>query len=354
MIASYAIQAKARVHLRPRRVPDASSRYLRGGARGGASSGLRRRERARLGLLAHVVLHRGAGAYICGEETALLESLEGKRGQPRSKPPFPAISGLYAAPTLINNVETLATATRRSSSWAACATRSSASRTPRARVSSPSPATLQGRGNYELRAGHEPARARLRDRRRHPGRPRAEGDHPGRLVRRRAHSRRGGHARSTSTAMAKAGSMLGLGRGDRDRRPLLHGAARPSGRPVLHARVRAASARRAARACAGWCDILERIEEGTRASRASSTCCSPCATACSASASARSATPPRCRSRATSPSSATSTRRHIDGGGCPFEGRSSLQGILAPVTVHERHIHAHGLARIERPLEVIA
>src|SRR4029450_4945836 len=56
-----------------------------------------------------VVVHRGAGAYICGEETALLESLEGQRGQPRSKPPFPAISGVYASPTLINNVETLAT-----------------------------------------------------------------------------------------------------------------------------------------------------------------------------------------------------------------------------------------------------
>jgi NADH-quinone oxidoreductase subunit F len=54
-----------------------------------------------------LVIHRGAGAYICGEETALLESLEGKRGQPRSKPPFPAISGLYASPTLINNVETI-------------------------------------------------------------------------------------------------------------------------------------------------------------------------------------------------------------------------------------------------------
>ncbi len=56
-----------------------------------------------------IVLHRGAGAYICGEETALLESLEGKRGQPRSKPPFPALQGLYASPTLINNVETIAT-----------------------------------------------------------------------------------------------------------------------------------------------------------------------------------------------------------------------------------------------------
>ncbi len=55
------------------------------------------------------VLHRGAGAYICGEESGLLESLEGKRGQPRSRPPYPAVSGLYAAPTLINNVETVAT-----------------------------------------------------------------------------------------------------------------------------------------------------------------------------------------------------------------------------------------------------
>src|SRR5829696_5736565 len=56
-----------------------------------------------------IVLHRGAGAYICGEETALLESLEGKRGQPRTKPPFPAVAGLYASPSLINNVETIST-----------------------------------------------------------------------------------------------------------------------------------------------------------------------------------------------------------------------------------------------------
>jgi NADH-quinone oxidoreductase subunit F len=55
-----------------------------------------------------IVVHRGAGAYICGEETALLESLEGKRGQPRTKPPFPAIEGLYRSPTVVNNVETMA------------------------------------------------------------------------------------------------------------------------------------------------------------------------------------------------------------------------------------------------------
>jgi NADH-quinone oxidoreductase subunit F len=55
-----------------------------------------------------LTLHRGAGAYICGEETALLDSLEGYRGQPRLRPPFPAVEGLYASPTVVNNVETIA------------------------------------------------------------------------------------------------------------------------------------------------------------------------------------------------------------------------------------------------------
>jgi NADH-quinone oxidoreductase subunit F len=59
------------------------------------------------GFSCSLVVHRGAGAYICGEETALLDSLEGKRGNPRLKPPFPANQGLYQGPTLINNVETL-------------------------------------------------------------------------------------------------------------------------------------------------------------------------------------------------------------------------------------------------------
>jgi NADH-quinone oxidoreductase subunit F len=56
-----------------------------------------------------ITVHRGAGAYICGEETALLNSLEGDRGMPRIRPPFPAIAGLYAKPTVVNNVETIST-----------------------------------------------------------------------------------------------------------------------------------------------------------------------------------------------------------------------------------------------------
>jgi len=67
-----------------------------------------------------IYVHHGAGAYICGEETALLESLEGKKGQPRLKPPFPANVGLYGAPTTVNNVESIAvvpTILRRGSAW---------------------------------------------------------------------------------------------------------------------------------------------------------------------------------------------------------------------------------------------
>ena len=68
------------------------------------------REAKEAGLLGdlEITVHAGAGAYICGEETALLDSLEGRRGQPRLKPPFPAVAGLYARPTVVNNVETIA------------------------------------------------------------------------------------------------------------------------------------------------------------------------------------------------------------------------------------------------------
>lgn len=72
------------------------------------------------GFDCNIYLHRGAGAYICGEETALLESLEGKKGMPRLKPPFPAGAGLYGCPTTVNNVETIAvvpTILRRGPRW---------------------------------------------------------------------------------------------------------------------------------------------------------------------------------------------------------------------------------------------
>ncbi len=83
-------------------------------------TGLIGKNSCRSGLDVNIYLHRGAGAYICGEETALLESLEGKKGQPRLKPPFPAGAGLYGCPTTINNVESIAvvpTILRRGAHW---------------------------------------------------------------------------------------------------------------------------------------------------------------------------------------------------------------------------------------------
>jgi NADH-quinone oxidoreductase subunit F len=99
-----------------------------------------------------VVLHRGAGAYICGEETALLESLEGKRGQPRSKPPFPAVQGLYASPSLINNVETIATVPKIVELGGAEYAKIGVANSTGTRVFSLSGNVVRG-GNYELPLG---------------------------------------------------------------------------------------------------------------------------------------------------------------------------------------------------------
>ena len=93
---------------------------LQGAVDEARDAGLVGRDACGSGYDFEVHVHRGAGAYICGEETALLESLEGKKGQPRIKPPFPAAAGLYGCPTTINNVETIAVAPavcRRGASW---------------------------------------------------------------------------------------------------------------------------------------------------------------------------------------------------------------------------------------------
>ena len=87
------------------------------------AAGLLGKNAAKSGYDFDVFVHRGAGAYICGEETAMLESLEGKKGKPRLKPPFPAGAGLYGCPTTVNNVESIAvvpTILRRGAAWFAC------------------------------------------------------------------------------------------------------------------------------------------------------------------------------------------------------------------------------------------
>jgi NADH-quinone oxidoreductase subunit F len=156
-----------------------------------------------------LVLHRGAGAYICGEETGLLDSLEGKRGNPRLKPPFPANQGLYQGPTLINNVETLATVpaiiAMGGAEYAKLGTETSTG-TKLVSVSG----HVQRPGNYEVELG-TPSREIIYDM--------AGGPPPGREVKLWFP---GGSSSPVLTAedldlpydfdsMAKAGSMLGSG-----------------------------------------------------------------------------------------------------------------------------------------------
>ena len=107
IIASYAIGChQAFIYLRGELVH--AGRRLDNAIREAYAAGYLGKNILDSGFDLDIVLHRGAGAYICGEETALLDSLEGYRGQPRLKPPFPATHGLYACPTVVNNVGTLA------------------------------------------------------------------------------------------------------------------------------------------------------------------------------------------------------------------------------------------------------
>ena len=107
IIASYAIRAShAFIYCRGEVLH--VIRRLQQAVREAYSAGYAGKNILGTGFDLEIVVHAGAGAYICGEETALLDSLEGRRGQPRLRPPFPAVAGLYACPTVINNVESIA------------------------------------------------------------------------------------------------------------------------------------------------------------------------------------------------------------------------------------------------------
>jgi len=119
VVAGFAMRAHAAyIYIRGEFVNEA--RRLQAAIDEAYDAGLLGKNAAKSGWDFDIYLHRGAGAYICGEETALLESLEGKKGQPRLKPPFPAGVGLYGCPTTVNNVESIAVAPtilRRGASW---------------------------------------------------------------------------------------------------------------------------------------------------------------------------------------------------------------------------------------------
>ena len=116
----------------------------------GVRGGLPRHDILGSGFDLDLTVHAGAGAYICGEETALLDSLEGRRGQPRLRPPFPAVAGLYACPTVVNNVESIASVPailHKGKDWfrSMGSEKSPASRCTRCPAMSPAPASTRPR-----------------------------------------------------------------------------------------------------------------------------------------------------------------------------------------------------------------
>ena len=119
LIAGYAMRARAAyIYIRGEYIREAE--VLFAAVQEAYDKGLLGKNACKSGYDFDVFVHRGAGAYICGEETAMLESLEGKKGQPRLKPPFPAGAGLYGCPTTVNNVESIAvvpTILRRGAAW---------------------------------------------------------------------------------------------------------------------------------------------------------------------------------------------------------------------------------------------
>jgi len=294
-----------------------------------------------------IVIHRGAGAYICGEETALLESLEGERGQPRTKPPFPAIAGLYASPTAVNNVESITTVTpiieMGGAEYAEIGPESSTG----TRVFSLS-GNVARPGNYELPHGF-PLKDLLYD----VGGGIPDGRELKAVI-------PGGSSTPILTAaeaekvtldydsLAQAGTMIGSAAviAIDDRCCMVQLGIRVSQFYEHESCGKCTPCRVGTR----WItQILKKIESG-RGSHAdldllldvgehvNGTCLCPLGD-----------------SDAIAVASYVAKFRdeflaHVEGGGCPFEGESSLDGIVAPTDVHEAQI---GPAELHRPLEVV-
>jgi NADH-quinone oxidoreductase subunit F len=293
-----------------------------------------------------IVLHRGAGAYICGEETALLDSLEGKRGQPRSKPPFPAIQGLYASPTLINNVETIATVPRILELGGDRYSELGVENSTGTRVFSLSGNVVNG-GNYELELG-TPMRELIYDL--------GGGIPDGRELKAVIP---GGSSVPVLTAdeadvaldfdsMAQAGSMLGSGAVIviDDRCCMVQLGLRVAQFYMHESCGKCTPCREGTR----WMvQILKKIEYGEASQgeldlllnvcdRILGNCLCPLGDAAAMPVASYVA---KFRDE---------YQRHVDEGACPFGGASSLEGVLAPVDQH----HAHMRSQIEVPVHELA
>jgi NADH-quinone oxidoreductase subunit F len=289
-----------------------------------------------------VVIHRGAGAYICGEETALLDSLEGRRGQPRTKPPFPAISGLYASPTLINNVETLATVPKILELGGARYAKLGVENSAGTRVFSLSGNVVEG-GNYELELG-----TTLRELIYDIGGGIPDGRELKAII-------PGGSSVPVLTAgevdtpldfdsMAAAGTMLGSGAVIviDDRACMVQLGLRVAQFYMHESCGKCTPCREGTR----WMvQLLRKIEEGEAAQgeldtlldvcdRILGNCLCPLGDAAAMPVASYVA---KFREE---------YQRHVDEGGCPFGGESSLTGVLAPVDQH----HARTRSEIEVPV----
>jgi NADH-quinone oxidoreductase subunit F len=288
-----------------------------------------------------IVVHRGAGAYICGEETALLESLEGKRGQPRSKPPFPAISGVYASPTLINNVETLAAVPKIIEMGGAKYAKLGVENSAGTRVFSLSGNVANG-GNYEVELGTS-----LRELVYDIGGGIPDGRELKAII-------PGGSSVPVLTAddidtgldfdsMAQAGTMLGSGAVIviDDRACMVQLGLRVAQFYMHESCGKCTPCREGTR----WMvQLLEKIENGEATQRELDlllnvcdrilgNCLCPLGDAAAMPVASYVA---RFRDE---------YQQHLDQGGCPFGGESSLEGVLAPVDQH----HARARAQIEVP-----
>ncbi|MBM3676546.1 MAG: NADH-quinone oxidoreductase subunit NuoF [Actinobacteria bacterium] len=295
-----------------------------------------------------VVVHRGAGAYICGEETALLESLEGKRGQPRTKPPFPAVAGLYASPTAVNNVESVATATTVLELGGAEYAKIGVENSTGTRVFSLSGNVVNG-GNYELPHGYP-----LKDLIYElgggiPGGRKLKAVIPGGSSTVILTAEEAERANLDFTSLVGMGTAIGSAAviALDDRCCMVQLAVRVSQFYEHESCGKCTPCRVGTRWLTG---ILQKIEDGRGeqgdldllldvAERINGKCLCPLGD-----------------SDAIAVGSYVAKFRdefqaHIDLGRCPFDGGASLDGLLAPVEMHERMIHAH---HIPKPLPVIA
>ena len=348
-------QADARLHLHPRRVPD-RVRGAGGGDRRGARARLRRQAPGPDGYVPEITVHRGAGAYICGEETALLSSLNGFRGQPSAKPPFPAVSGAFERPDAAQQRRDHRddpgdpAPRRRGLQGARHRAERRHARDVDLRATSLRP------GNYEMAMsqtmGHliEELAGGV------PGGRGAQGRHPRRRV--VADPRARGARHPVRARGARGGRHDGrLGGRDGDRRRHLHRPARPANRGVLHAReLRQVHALPRGHALDHRHAAAHRgRHRGARRDRPRA---ARSATTSRASACARSATPARCPCARWSSASARSSRRTSSSATARCTTpRRSARSTRSPAACcrsrrcrrHERHRRRNRHARDRRP-----